>query len=145
MSWTGGCSCGAIRYEVDAAPLATVACHCTQCQVQSGSAFSISMMLPASGLRIVQGTPSECLLRADSGAAKHAMFCGRCGTRLYNRNEAMPSTVNLKPGTLDDTSVVAPQMHVWTASRQPWVSIPDELPSFEHNPPLPGRRPEERD
>ena len=139
MKRTGRCGCGAIAYAfpIEAEPLAVVVCHCTQCQTQSGSAFSISMVLRADSFEITRGTPAHWSLEADSGVAKRAFYCPDCGTRLYNRNDAMPTTLNLKPGTLDDRSWFSPQMHVWTASRQPWVPLPDDLPCFEGNPPRP--------
>ena len=130
----GGCLCGRIRYDVTGDPLAIVACHCTQCQGQSGSAFGMSMVVPRENFQILEGELRKYAARADSGTAKDCMFCGDCGTRIYNALSSLLATFNLKPGTLDDTSWLRPVAHVWVAHKQPWVPVPGDLPAYEGNP-----------
>lgn len=130
----GGCACGKIRYAVTGEPAAVVACHCRDCQVQSGSAFGMTMLVPRASFARLAGEPRSFAMRADSGGAKECFFCGDCGTRIYNVLEKLPASYNLKPGTLDDTSWLRPAFHVWVARKQPWVPIPDGCRQFEGNP-----------
>jgi len=122
-SYTGGCQCGAVRYEVTGEPLTLYACHCTACQTQSGSAFGLTMKLPREGFRITKGKPKSFIAYADSGKEKHGYFCGDCGTRIYGDAPSKPEIVSLKPGTLDDTGWLRPIGNMWTNSAQPWVPV----------------------
>lgn len=131
---TGGCQCGQLRYEISGDPVVVAACHCTQCQSQSGSAFSMSVVVPSGCFRWLSGEAKTWQTVADSGAEKRCVFCPECGVRIYNALGGMPVTVNVKPGTLDDTSGIEPQLHVWLASRQAWVPLPEQGARFEHNP-----------
>jgi hypothetical protein len=130
----GGCLCGKVRYAFTGEPLVLVACHCKDCQGQSGSAFGMSLVVPREGFELLSGEPRVYAARGDSGGAKDCMFCGDCGTRLYNAIESLPKTFNVKPGTLDDTSWLRPAAHVWVSRKQPWVPIPDGVATFERNP-----------
>ena len=116
LPWEGGCQCGAVRYFLHAPPLTLYACHCKECQLQSSSAFSLSMRVPAasvemSGLTKITG-------RADrSSPPVVGVFCPKCGTRLMHRREGR-DTVNIKAGTLDNTHWIVPIGHLWTRSAQ---------------------------
>ena len=134
----GGCLCGRIRYRINGAPVATVACHCSHCQTQTGAAFGLTMVIKRSDFEVLSGEPRAFTFNADSGALKTGRFCGDCGTRIWNENERLPDTYNLKPGTRDDRSWFTPVAHVWLSSKQPWVVIPDDMPTFEKNPTKPG-------
>jgi hypothetical protein len=131
---TGGCECGALRYELTADPIATAMCHCTQCQTQSGSAFSMTQVVPADGFAFTRGEPKLYTGKSDGGADKQMFFCGTCGVRICNRLSSRPATVNLKPGTLDDPSEAVPVVAVWTSSKQPWSPLPEGIRQFEKNP-----------
>lgn len=130
----GGCECGALRYEITSDPLATAMCYCTQCQTQSGSAFSMTLVVSAESFAFTRGEPKSYGGRSDSGADKEMLFCADCGVRICNRFPIRPDMVNLKPGTLDDPSDVAPMVAVWTSSKPPWAPIPDGIRQFEKNP-----------
>ncbi len=131
---TGGCQCGAIRYEVTGAPKQIVACHCTDCQRQSGSAFGMTMVVDQADFRLLQGDLKTFRSESDAGRAKLGAFCPDCGTRIYRKPEWRKGTVSVKPGTLDDTRGLKPTVHLWTDSRQPWVTIPDGVKAFEKQP-----------
>jgi len=133
----GGCLCGNLRYAISGEPLATVACHCSDCQVQSGSAFGMTMVVKREGFEWLRGDPRKFAMKADSGTDKDCLFCGECGTRILNELSRLPKSVNLKPGTLDDTSWLKPVAHVWVSSAQGWVPIPESMKTFEKNP-VPG-------
>ena len=130
----GGCHCGDLRYRVTGDPLGVTVCHCADCQRQSGGAFSMSMLVPESAFEWLAGEPARFAMKADSGADKDCLFCSSCGVRILNRLGSMPGTLNVKPGTLDDTSWLEPKLHVWTRNKQPWVEIPAGVASFEANP-----------
>jgi hypothetical protein len=120
---TGGCACGAIRDELTRPPIALFACHCTDCQKMTGSAFSMGMPVFAKHLRLIKGEPKTWLRRAASGRVIPQRFCGDCGTRLFTEPAGDPPTFTLRPGTLDDTSWLRPAAAMWTKSAQPWISF----------------------
>jgi len=130
----GGCLCGGLRYALTGKPLTTVACHCSDCQRQSGGAFGLTMVVRRGDFAWTRGAPKKFVTTADSGTVKDCFICGDCGVRILNALSRMPETFNLKPGTLDDTSEVAPVMHTWVSRKQPWVPIPDGVAQFEQNP-----------
>jgi len=116
LPWHGGCQCGAVRYALSAPPLTLYACHCKECQVQSGSAFGLSMRVTATSVTVTGSTSTA--KRADPAAPPIiGVFCPACGTRLMHRRDGR-DTVNIKPGTLDDTRWIAPVGHLWVRSAQ---------------------------
>lgn len=131
---TGACQCGDVRYEVTGTSRRLIACHCTDCQRQSGSAFGMTMVVSESDFRLVQGELKTFMTTSDAGRGKLGAFCPRCGTRIYHKPEIRPGSVSIKPGTLDDTSWLKPDMHIWTSSRQPWVVIPEGVETHEKQP-----------
>jgi hypothetical protein len=132
---TGACQCRKVRYEIRQEPLTVYACHCTECQRQSGSAFSLSMIVPREGMAIVAGEPEEWLRRTDSGRMVSCAFCGDCGVRLYHNPKANEAITIIKPGTLGDQSWLRPVGHIWTRSAQRWFAIPAETISYDVQPP----------
>jgi hypothetical protein len=130
----GGCLCGELRYALQGDPVMVAACHCQDCQRQSGSAFGMSLLIRREDFHWTSGAPKLWVGRADSGVQKDCAFCGTCGTRIYNALTSMPATFNVKPGTLDDTSWFEPKIQVWTDRKQPWVTLPDRVRAFERNP-----------
>ena len=131
----GGCQCGAVRYEITGPPVAVYACHCTECQKQSGSAFAMAAVIPEAHFRVTRGTPTMYSRRTSQTKIMECWFCADCGTRLYHvpGGTSYPNR-NVKPGTLDDTSWLKPSIHFWTRSAQKWVRIPDNETSYETQP-----------
>jgi hypothetical protein len=130
----GGCQCGAIRYEVSGPPGVIYACHCRECQCQSGSAFGMTMVVPAERFRLLQGEPKSFGRAGESGRVVTGWFCPECGTRLYHTPGKLAGNVNIKPGTLDDTSELRPAVHVWTRSAQGWFAMPPDTTCHETQP-----------
>jgi hypothetical protein len=118
---TGGCLCGAIRYEVTAAPLGVYACHCTDCQKQSASAFALAVPVLRAAFRVTAGAPVAWTRKSPGGATVLSWFCGTCACRIYGEREGRPSVLNIRAGSLDDTSWIANVAHLWTRSAQPWM------------------------
>ena len=106
--YTGGCLCRVIRYELTAAPLAVLACHCTQCRRQSGAAFSVNLIVRASKL-VILGWPAGWEdTETESGVPLLREHCGQCGTPIRSVPFAYAGVVALKAGSLDDPGPFAP-------------------------------------
>jgi hypothetical protein len=121
LPMTGGCSCGAVRYAIASFPLLLYSCHCTDCQRASGSAFALNMPVLSRDFRILQGDPRGWRHLSPKGVEVTSRFCGDCGGRLYGERSGRAEIVNLRAGTLDDTSWLVPAAHMFTRSAQPWV------------------------
>jgi hypothetical protein len=119
----GGCQCGRVRYTISVEPLFLAACHCKECQRASGSAFGLSLMVPHGGFA-VEGELKSFERPTDSGRRLRGYFCPECGTRIYHQRSDAP-VVNVRAGTLDDTSWLKPNLHAWLSSKQPWTPIPE--------------------
>ena len=132
---TGGCQCGAVRYEIRAQPLTVYACHCTECQRQSASAFSLSLVVARDAVVIIAGTPKQWRRVIEGTRAIGCVFCGESGVRLLHNQERNPQVSIVKPGTLDDTGWLEPVGHVWTRSAQSWFEIPDDGVNYDGQPP----------
>lgn len=122
--YTGGCQCGSVRYVLTTEPIRLVACHCTECQRQSGSAFGLSMLVKRDSLTVT-GPTKQFTRIADSGNDVAGVFCPDCGVRIYNAAKSAPDVLSLKPGTLDDTTWLRPGHFIWMKSAQGWVPVPD--------------------
>jgi hypothetical protein len=119
-----------VRYRAITDAAQSMVCHC---QKQSGSAFSLVFTVPADGIEISGETKVFAHLR-DKGSSVMRHFCPNCGSPIISKLAAYPGLVAVKAGTLDDPPWLDPEVHVWCASAQPWVSIPRTLPQFPGNP-----------
>jgi hypothetical protein len=133
---SGGCACGAIRYEITSFPLLLYSCHCTDCQTISGSACALNMPVATTGFRIVTGQPKAWRRLSPSGAAVISWFCGDCGGRLYGERQSRPESMTIRAGTLDDTSWLVPVAHTFMKSVQPWLrpALSSDTPCHETSP-----------
>ena len=129
---TGGCLCGSVRYEISAAPVACVNCHCRTCQKASGAAYLALMFVPASALTIT-GNYKEYPAIAASGNTVYRAFCPECGTALFGRNSAFSKMRPVTAATLDDPAVFKPEQDMWVADAQPWDMMNPDLPKCEGN------------
>jgi len=130
---TGGCLCGAVRYEYAGEVGAAGYCHCEDCRRTSGSAFGVSVRVAASGFRVTLGQAKSFTKPGDSGRLVTRCFCGDCGSPLYTLPPLHPDVVFIKAGSLDDPSVVVPNRQAWMRSRVEWAEIADGLTSYETN------------
>ena len=133
MSLEGGCLCGAVRYRIHGDPLTLYACHCTDCQRQSGSAFGLSMIVARTDFEVVQGEPLALDLTTDDGRNRRPRLCGACGNRLYNESK-VAEVVVVRGGTVDGAATLRPIGHIWTRSAQPWVRIPEGALTYPGQP-----------
>jgi len=111
------------------------ACHCTHCQKQSGSAFSVNVAIPKGSLQFTSGKASVYQDNGSSGMPVFRHFCSSCGSPLFSDVVATPQLDWLKAGTLDDTSWVKPVVNVWCSSAQSWVAYSEGTAKFDRNPP----------
>ena len=132
--FSGRCLCGAVRYRLTEKPLIVYACHCTDCQKRSGSAFGLSMWVRRASIELTQGDAALNVTATDDGRVRHSRICATCVTRLWSEPQKRPEIAVLRPGTLDDTSSLRPQAHLWTRSAQRWFAIPDGVPRYETQP-----------
>ena len=134
MSLAGGCLCGAIRYSVDADPIASYLCHCTDCQRATGGAYSACVLVPIESLRIEQGETLRFESRADSGNLVVRESCCTCGSPLFSNSPRNPEWRVVRAGSLDERNSVAPQLHIWVDSALPWAITNDGNPRFAQGP-----------
>lgn len=136
MTFTGACRCGATCYELAIDSVTAIyCCHCTDCQRWSGSAFSEQVVVPEGAIS-ASGPLIEFTIQNASGALSRQRACGTCHTRLWNTNSARPGVAIVRAGTLDHNRTLEPRMHIWVKSKQPWVTIAGDVPSFEQTPPM---------
>jgi hypothetical protein len=129
----GGCLCGEIRYQLSDTGLTLYACHCTDCQRQSGSGFSLSLLARRTSLTVRSGQPAEYSIGLPDGRRKSSQYCGDCCTRLFSPSRA-PDLVIVEAASLDDTSWLHPVAHIWTRSAQPWLQIPADALQCDQRP-----------
>jgi hypothetical protein len=132
--FSGGCACGAIRYECSAAPLVSLNCHCRDCQRATGSAFTSVLVVPTDALKLTKGTPKYHTTKADSGNSTSRGFCSECGSLLLVKVSAVPTIISIAAASLDDPSWHKPIVDFFTASAQPWDYLNPALRKFERSP-----------
>ncbi|HEY3800829.1 MAG TPA: GFA family protein [Caulobacteraceae bacterium] len=131
---TGGCACGAIRFEIDADPVFQFACHCLACQKSNGGAPTYGFIAPKAGVKLTKGSPRTYWSEGDSGGKVGRQFCETCGSPLFSEIANMPVMLGVKAGALDDAAAFKPQAHIWTESAQPWHTFQADLPRMPRNP-----------
>lgn len=131
---TGGCLCGAIRYEIDAEFMGVAVCHCRDCQYASGGGPNFIAMAPRDSVRFVEGAPKRYDQPGGSGANVGRVFCPDCGTPLLSDIGAPFLAVKL--GGLDGSADLKPGVRIWTNSAPPWHVIDPATPGFPESPPF---------
>jgi hypothetical protein len=126
MTWTGGCLCGAVRYQAEADPMRTVICHCTICRRVSGAPMMGFVHFPAEAFRWL-GSPPK---RYRSSTHAERGFCPQCGSTLTMHEAVLGDRVQVALGSLDHPEHTSPDDHVWTKQQLPWLHIEDDLPRF---------------
>ena len=125
----GGCTCGAVRYRLASEPLFVHCCHCLNCQRQTGSAFVINVLIETDRLEVLEGEPHAVSVPRSGDKKQKIWRCPKCQTALFSQYTT-PHIRFVRAGTLDDPSSVAPDVHIFTRSKVPWVTLPDSVPAF---------------
>jgi hypothetical protein len=132
--FSGGCLCGAVRYESSADPAMMGHCHCVDCRKSSGTGHGSHLVVPAAAVR-VSGEVSAYERAADSGNMVTRSFCPVCGSAVYSTNAAMPGAIFIRASSLDDPEVFKPQVVVYASRAPSWGGIGGGLPTFDLMPP----------
>ena len=119
MPISGGCACGAIRYETEAAPAVMVNCHCRDCQRAGGSGYAPVMALPKAAVKL-KGEPRYYKTVGEAGKAIERGFCPTCGSQIIVKLERLPDLIGVQAASLDDPAQYKPGLELFTESAQPW-------------------------
>jgi hypothetical protein len=127
----GGCACGRVRYRLGSAPMFVHCCHCRDCQRQTGSAFVLNALIETDRIALDKGDLVPHPMPTDSGRPHRIFRCRECETALWSEYGGIEKLRFVRVGTLDDPTVLAPDVHIYTRSKLPWVSLPAGVPAFE--------------
>lgn len=133
-AYTGGCACGALRYEIAAEPLVMLDCQCRQCQRESGTGHASHLTFPRAAAAI-SGPATHWRATGDGGVVKERAFCPVCGAPVYMTFPALPEFLVVRAASLDEPSRYRPEMVVWHDAAQPWNHVDPSLPAFARMPP----------
>ncbi len=120
MKIDGRCYCGAITFTSEIDPNAVQVCHCTDCQMFTGTAFRISVAAKVADTKFT-GTPKTFIKVADSGRRRQNAFCGDCSAQLFSCDEVNPQSYNLRVGVITQRNELRPLRQIWTHSKLPWL------------------------
>ena len=126
----GGCTCRAIRYRMISAPLFVHCCHCRWCQRETGASFALNAMIEADRIVVLEGEPEVVATPSNSGKGQKIIRCPRCRIALWSNYAGAGDAIRfVRVGTLDDPDRLPPDIHIFTASKQPWVVLPPGTPA----------------
>jgi hypothetical protein len=127
----GGCACGAVRYRLTSAPMIVHCCHCRDCQRQTGGAFAINALIETDRIELLAGAPTATSMPTDSGRPHDVYRCRDCETAVWSDYGRRPQLRFVRATTLDDPEALAPDVHIFTRTKLPWVGLPTGTPAFE--------------
>ena len=130
---SGGCLCGAVRYQVTGKPVIVAHCHCTDCQKLSGAGHTTGAMYARADFTLT-GPVADYKLTSNNGNEVTRVFCPTCGSPLFGRNSSAPEYLTIMLGTLDDASAFEPEVTVFARNRQPWDHMDETIVTFEEQP-----------
>jgi hypothetical protein len=128
----GGCDCGLIRYRLNSKPIFVHCCHCRWCQRETGASFALNAMFESDRVQNLGTEPDLVDTPSDSGLGQKIARCPKCRVAVWSHYAGSgPITKFVRVGTLDNPDLFPPDVHIFTASKQPWVTIPVGTPAFE--------------
>lgn len=131
MKLSGGCHCGAVRYEVDGDLKHHALCHCTDCRRHAGAPMVGWAAFDEGAFKVVKGAPA--IYASSEHGRRH--FCGACGTGLlYTNPQALPGIIDIQSATFDDFAAAPAQIHIQTSDRVAWMESAHTLPAFPRYP-----------
>lgn len=129
IPFSGGCACGAIRYECSAEPMMALNCHCRDCQRASGSAYASGLFVPAAMVTMRKGEPKYHTTTSESGNIASRGFCAECGSPVLAKQSQWPVCI-IYASSLDDPRAHRPTMDIFVSSAQPWDHMDPALPKY---------------
>jgi hypothetical protein len=121
----GGCTCRAVRYRLASAPLFVHCCHCRWCQRETGASFALNAMIETDRVVLLSGRPETVSTPSNSGKGQRIVRCPSCRIALWSHYAGAGERIAfVRVGTLDDPDALPPDIHIFTASKQPWVVLP---------------------
>ncbi len=131
MTYEGGCDCRYIRYRMTGRPLFVHCCHCRWCQRETGSAFVLNAMIEADRVELLHGEVDVVHTPSQSGKGQKIARCPTCRIAVWSNYAGAGDAVRfVRVGTLDEPDRLPPEVHIFTASKQPWVVLPEGTPAF---------------
>lgn len=126
--YEGGCTCREVRYRMTARPMFVHCCHCTWCQRETGASFALNALVEAERVEVIHGAPELVDTPSNSGKGQVIARCPKCHIALWSNYGGIGDIFRfVRVGTLDDPSQFPPDIHIFTASKQPWVVIPEGM------------------
>jgi hypothetical protein len=126
----GGCTCREVRFRVETAPLIVHCCHCTWCQRETGSAFVLNAVIETDRVTLLHGEPELVLTPSASGRGQKIARCPTCRVAVWSHYSGAGDAIRfVRVGTLDRPGDVPPDIHIFTATKQPWVQLPTGVPA----------------
>jgi hypothetical protein len=127
----GGCDCRHVRYRMESAPLVVHCCHCRWCQRESGASFALNAMIEADRVTLTAGEPQLVDTPSASGQGQKIYRCPKCHVCVWSNYAGGGAAVRfVRVGTLDNPDALPPDLHIFTASKQPWVVLPPGARAF---------------
>ena len=131
-TFDGGCTCGAVRYRMESKPMIVHCCHCHWCQRETGTSFALNALIEADRVTLLQGQLEKVATPSNSGKGQDIFRCPQCHIAVWSNYGGLGDKVDfVRVGTLDPAHRLSPDMHIFTASKQPWVVIPEGQLVFE--------------
>ena len=132
FSLDGGCDCASVRYRMTSAPLFVHCCHCRWCQRESGASFALNALIEADRVQLLQGAVELVDTPSNSGKGQWIARCPRCRIAVWSNYAGAGEGVRfVRVGTLDEPGRLPPDIHIFTASKQPWIVLPPGIPAVE--------------
>ncbi len=126
----GGCTCRFVRYRMATKPLFVHCCHCRWCQRESGASFALNAMIEADRVQLLQGEIEIVDTPSNSGKGQKVSRCPRCRIAVWSNYAGGGDAIRfVRVGTLDAPDLLPPDIHIFTASKQPWVVLPPDTPA----------------
>ena len=128
----GGCTCSDVRYRMIASPLIVHCCHCTWCQRETGASFALNALVETANVALVSGAPERVMTPSESNKGQTIIRCPACRVAVWSHYAGFGEDVAfVRVGTLDPGHGLEPGIHIYTATKQPWVVIPDGTPASD--------------
>ncbi len=128
---TGGCVCGAVRYECSAAPLMMLKCHCRDCQQISGGPYAPAVIFPIKVFKVIKGVIQHYGTPSLGGGHNLRGFCAQCGSRLTGAENPERGIIGVVASSLDDPGIFKPQMDIFVSDAQHWDLMDPNLPKHQ--------------